>query len=81
MGVPLSPYVTLVRRGQDCPRRPVLGDDSWQLGPSLFILGHFFLLGVRIRLDMKWAEDAKSFGPTIAPQNPAIRLLGRGGGF
>ena len=31
--------------------------------------------------DMKWAGVAKSFGPTIAPQNPAVRLLDREEGF
>ena len=59
----------------------VLDDVSQQLGPSLFILGRFFFLGVGLRLDMKWVGLAKSFGPTIAPQNPAVRTLGRGGGF
>ena len=29
----------------------------------------------------KWVGAPRSFGPTIAPQNPAIRNLGRGGGF
>ena len=55
----------------------VLDDASQQLGPSLLILGHFFFLGVGLGLDTKWAGLAKSFGPTIAPQNPAVRLLGR----
>ena len=36
--------------------RIVLGDVSQQLGPSLFILGRFFFLGMGLRLDMKWAE-------------------------
>ena len=31
----------------------VLGHVSWQFGPSLFVLGHFFLLGMGFRLDMK----------------------------
>ena len=31
----------------------------------MFFLGHFFLLGMGLGLDMKWAEVAKSFGPTI----------------
>ena len=59
----------------------VLGDDSRQLGPSLLILGCFFFLDVGLGLDTKWAGLAKSFDPTIAPQNPAVRLLGRRGGF
>jgi len=61
--------------------RVVLGDVSWQLGLSLFILGHFFLLSVGIRLSVRWAGVAKFFEPTIAPQNPAIRLLSWRGGF
>ena len=32
-------------------------------------------------LDVKWAEVAKFFGPTIAPQNLVVQLIGRGGGF
>ena len=46
--------------------RIVLGDIFWQLGPSLFVLRHFFLLGVGLRLDMKWAEIAKFFGPIVS---------------
>ena len=61
--------------------RIVLGNVSWQFGPSSFVFGHFFLLGVGLGLDMKWAGFAKFFGPTITPQNLAVRLLGREGGF
>ena len=61
--------------------RIVLGNVSWQFGPSSFVLGHFFLLDVGLELDMKWAGVVKFFGPTIAPQNPTVRLLRRGGGF
>ena len=61
--------------------RIVLGHVSWQFGLSSFVLGHFFLLGVGLRLDIRWARVAKFFGPTIAPQNPVVRLLGRGWGF
>ena len=61
--------------------RIVLGNVSWQLGPSSFVLGHFFFLGVSLGFDMKWVEVAKFFGPTIAPQNPAVRFLGQGEGF
>ena len=59
----------------------VLGDASQQLEPSLLTLGRFLFLGVGLRLDMKWAGLAKSFGPTITPKNPVVRLLGRRGGF
>ena len=61
--------------------RIVLGNVPWQFGPSLSVLGHIFLLGMGLGPNMKWAGVAKFFGPTIAPQNPAVRLLGRGGGF
>ena len=61
--------------------RIVLSNVSWQFGPSLFILEHFFLLGVDLELDIKWAGVTKFFGPTIASQNPVVRLLGRRGGF
>ena len=61
--------------------RIVLGNISWHFGPSSFVLRHLFLLGVGLRLDMKWVRVAKFFGPTIAHENPAVRLLGRGGGF
>ena len=45
--------------------RIVLDNVSWQFGPSSFVLGHFFLLGVGLGLDMKWAGVAKFFGPTF----------------
>ena len=61
--------------------RVVLGSISWQSGFPLFVLEHFFLLGIGLRLDMKWAKVPRSFGPTIAPQNPAARLLEQEGGF
>ena len=61
--------------------RIVLSNVSWQFKPSLFILRHFFLFGVGLGLDVKWAGVAKFFGPTIAPKNPIVRLLEQGGGF
>ena len=36
-------------------------------GPSLFVLGHFFLLGVGLGFSMRWAGIVKFFDPTIAP--------------
>ena len=33
--------------------RVVLGDVSGSLGPSLFVVGHFFLLGVGLGLSMR----------------------------
>ena len=75
-GVLLSPSVTLVGRGQDGPRRCLPA--AWAF---LVHLGHFFFLSVGLGLDMKWVGLAKPFGTTIAPKNPAIRLLERRGGF
>ena len=43
----------------------VLSNISCQFGPSLFVLRHFFLLGVGLGLDMKWPGVAKFFGPTM----------------
>ena len=61
--------------------RIVLGDVSWQFGLSLFIFGHFFLLGVGLELCIKWAGVAEFFDPIIAPQNPVVWLLRRRRGF
>ena len=43
----------------------VLGDVSGPFGPSLFVLGHFFLLGVGLGPSMRWAGVVKFFDPTI----------------
>ena len=59
----------------------VLDNVSWQFGPSSFVLGHFFLLGMGLGLDMKWAGVSRFFGPTITPQNLVVWLLRRRGGF
>ena len=61
--------------------RVVLNSTSWQSGFPLFVLRHFFLLGIGYGPDMKWVGVPRSFGPTIAPQNPAARLFGRRGEF
>ena len=61
--------------------RIVLDNVSRQFGLSSFVLRHFFLLGVGLGLSVKWAGVVKFFDPTIAPQNPVVRLLGRRGGF
>ena len=44
--------------------RVVLGSISWQSGFSLFVLEHFFLLGMGHEPNMKWAGVPRSFGPT-----------------
>ena len=50
-------------------------------GPSLVILGRFPPRLGPWAYHLKWAGVPKFFGPIIAPQNPAVRILGRGGGF
>ena len=80
-GLPLATWCFPLPWFWSAEDRVVLGSISWQSGFPLFILGRFFLLGMGLELDMKWAGVPRSFGPTIAPQNPATRLLGRGGGF
>ena len=45
--------------------RVVLNSISWQSGFPLFVLGHFFLHGMGLGLDMKWVGVLRSFGPTI----------------
>ena len=43
----------------------VLGNVSWQFGPSSFVLGHFILLRVGHGLDVRWAGVTKSFNPIV----------------
>ena len=43
----------------------VLGSIFWQSGFTSFVLGHFFLLGVGLGLDMEWAEVSRSPWPHI----------------
>ena len=45
--------------------RVVLDSIPWQSGFLLFFLGHFFLLGVGLRLDIKWAGVPRFFGLTV----------------
>ena len=49
--------------------RVVLGDVSGSLGPSLFVLGHFFLLGVGLGPSMRWVGVVKFFDPTRTNNN------------
>ena len=56
--VTLSPSVILV-----CEDRVVLGSISWQSGFPLFVLGHFFLLGMGLGLDMKWVGALDPLAP------------------
>ena len=43
--------------------RVVLGSIFWLSGFPSFVLGHFFLLGVGLGLDMKWTEVSRSLWP------------------
>ena len=79
--LPLVACCFLLPRSRFAENRIVLGNASWRFGLSSFVLEYFFLIGVGLRLDMKWAGVAKFFGPTIAPKNPVVWLLERGGGF
>ena len=45
--------------------RIVLGYVSGPPRLSLFVLGHFFLLGVGLGLSIRWAGVAKFFDPTM----------------
>ena len=65
----------------DAESRIVLGNVSRPFGLSLSVLGHFSLLSVGLEPSINWAGVVKFFSPTIAPQNPTVRLLGRKGGF
>ena len=42
----------------------------------MFILGHFFLLGVSLGLDMKWAGVTGFFGSTIVVVVHSCKLQG-----
>ena len=77
--LPLVVCCFLLSWSRFAKNRIVLGNVSWHFGPSSFILGYFFLLGMGLGLDMKWVGVAKFFDPTIAPKNPVVQLLGRGG--
>ena len=70
--LPLVAWHFVLPWSRSAEDRVIVGSISWQSGLSLFALGHFFILGIGQRLDMKWAGIAKSFGPTIAFQNATI---------
>ena len=48
----------------DAENRVVHGNVSRLFGLSLFVFGHFSLLGMGLGLSMKWTEVVKFFGPT-----------------
>ena len=49
----------------DVENRIVLSNVSRLFGLSLFVFGHFFLLGMGFGLSIKWAGVVKFFGPTV----------------
>ena len=65
----------LLPRSRFAENRFVLGNASWQFGLSSLVLEYFFLIGVGLRLDMKWAGVAKFFGPTIMLANHNQNVL------
>ena len=76
-GVLLFPSMTPVHRGHDGPRRCLPATFGLPYSSSDVFPSSAWALG----LILKWAEVPRSFGLTIAPQNPVVRLLGRRGGF
>ena len=55
--------------------RVVLGSISWQSGFPLFVLGHFFLLGMGLRPDMKWAGLYQILQPHNSPSKSCCPAL------
>ena len=73
---------TLSSQGTSTPRTWCSSAiSSSSFGPSLVILGRFPPQLGPWAYYPKWAGVPKSFGPTIAPQNLAVRNLRRGVGF
>ena len=71
-----SPMI-LACRGQGCPRQYVLA--VWI--PFILSLGTSSSLVWALGLRWNRLNPLGPSGPTIAPQNHAARLFGRGGGF
>ena len=76
-GVLLFPSMTPVHRGHDSPRRCLTAALGLLYSSSDVFPSSAWALG----LILKWVGVPRSFGPTIAPQNPVVRLLGRRWGF
>ena len=68
-GVALSPSVVLVYRGQGRPRQYILAVWIPFVRPR-----HFFLLGMGLGLDMKWAGVLRSFDPTTVINKVATSI-------
>ena len=45
----------------------IIGNISWQSGFLLFVLGHFFIFGMGLGLDMKWARLCQILQPHNSP--------------
>ena len=78
--VPLDDTLSFLLKSWEAEDREILGCEYGQFGLSLLVFGishprhgHWALMGSGPGYELS--------GPTIAPQNPAIRLLGRIGGF
>ena len=67
--VTLSPSVILVCRGQGRPRQYILAVWIPFVRPR-----HFFLLGMGLGLDMKWAGVLRSFDPTTVINKVATSI-------
>ena len=63
--LPLAAWIFPLPWFWSAENRVVLGSISWQSGFSLFILGHFILLGMDHGSNIKWAGVPRSFGPTL----------------
>ena len=66
-GLPLATWCFPLPWFWSAKDRVVLGSISWQTGFPLFVIGHFFLLGLGLRLDMKWAEPCQILQPHNSP--------------
>ena len=65
---------------RDAEDRVILGCTSRRFGLSPLVLGNYSPRHGPWVL-MESGQGHKFFGPTIAPQNLAVRILGRIGGF
>ena len=77
---PLDDRLIFLLKSWEAEDRDILGCEYGQFGLSLLVLSishprhrHWALMGS--------GPGCELSSPTIAPQNPAIRLLGRIGGF
>ena len=72
--LPLVTWRFPLLRSRFAEDRVVLNSTSWQSGLSLFVLRHFFLLGMGHGFDMKWAGVAKSISPTHSIENKFVNI-------